>query len=406
MLQPQEVTLTDEQKVMKIAVAYIEENYGTDYVVKGEVTNRSFTEDGVWKYNYPTASFRIPADDFEAGQWIDVLVDPDTEEIVKVFTSIDRGLFPYDIKLSNCETQVRRGESTTINITLTLIYIKEATVSCSLDLDGYNNTPVGENYPFPFEVKFEPEQLLLNQQEPKTAILTLTADDDAPVGTYLTTVRATDGKKGIGSSLWIRVDNPSSGEQRVMKIAVAYIEENYGTDYAINGEVSNSSLKEGDVVYNYPTASFRIPSDWFEPGQLVNIMVDPDTEEIIKVYSTISTGLPPYEINLSNWEIEIGRGKSTTINITLTLIYTKEATVSCSLELGAYNNTPVGPNYPFPFEVVFEPEKLLLKQQEPEYVILTLVADEDAPFGLYTTFIGATDGDKGISASPRITVVE
>ena len=195
-------------------------------------------------------------------------------------------------------------------------------------------------------------------------------------------------------------------EQKVMKIAVAYIEENYGTDYAINGEVSNTSVTEGGVVYNYPTASFRIPADDFEAGQYVNVMVDPNTEEIVKVYSHPSKSLPPYGINLSNWEIEIGQGDSTTINITLTLIYTEEATASCSLELGAYNNTPVGANYPLPFEVVFEPEQLLLKQQEPKTVILTLTADDDAPLGLYTTFIGATDGDKGISASLKIRVVE
>jgi hypothetical protein len=201
-------------------------------------------------------------------------------------------------------------------------------------------------------------------------------------------------------------ETPITDKQKVMKIAIAYIEENYGTDYAVNGEVSNSSVTEGGVVYNYPTASFRIPSDEFEAGQYVNVMVDPDTEEIVKVYSHTAKGLPPYEINLSNWEIEIGQGESTTINITLTLIYTEEATASCSLELGAYNNTPVGANYPLPFEVVFEPEQLLLKQQEPKTVILTLTADDDAPFGLYTIFIGATDGDKGIVASPCIRVVE
>ena len=37
-------SLTDEQKVMKIAVVYIEENYGTDYIINGEVRNSSVTE--------------------------------------------------------------------------------------------------------------------------------------------------------------------------------------------------------------------------------------------------------------------------------------------------------------------------------------------------------------------------
>jgi hypothetical protein len=203
---------------------------------------------------------------------------------------------------------------------------------------------------------------------------------------------------------------PLTDEQKVMKIAVAYIEENYGTDYTINGEVYNGSFgehtQEGDTIYNYPTASFRIPADEFEPGQLVYVMVDPDTEEIVKVYTHPAKGFSPYDINLSNWDIEIGQGESATINITLTLIYTEEAATSCSLELGAYNNTPVGPNYLFPFEVNFEPEQVLLKQQEPKSVFLTLTADDDAPSGLYTATIGATDGDKGIGATLMITVVE
>lgn len=196
-------------------------------------------------------------------------------------------------------------------------------------------------------------------------------------------------------------------EEKVMKIAVAYIEENYGTDYTINGEVFLGSLTEQDTVYSYPTASFRIPSDYYRPGQTVNVMVDPNTEEIIKVYSTISTGLSPYMIMLSNWESEVRRGESTSINITLTAFYTsEEVTVSFSLKLGAYNNTPVGSNYPFPFEAVFEPEQLVLKHQEPKSVVLTVTVDDDAPLGQYLLTISANDGNQKIGATPTITVIE
>ena len=91
--------------------------------------------------------------------------------------------------------------------------------------------------------------------------------------------------------------NSLTDEQKVMKIAVAYIEENYGTDYVLNGEVSNGSLTEagpeGNTVYNYPTASFRIPADYQESGQLVNVMVDPNTEEIKKVVTQPSKSMPP-----------------------------------------------------------------------------------------------------------------
>ena len=92
-------------------------------------------------------------------------------------------------------------------------------------------------------------------------------------------------------------DNSLTDEQKVMKIAVAYIEENYCTDYVLNGEVSNGSLTEagpeGNTVYNYPTASFRIPADYQESGQLVNVMVDPNTEEIKKVVTQPSKSMPP-----------------------------------------------------------------------------------------------------------------
>jgi hypothetical protein len=200
-------------------------------------------------------------------------------------------------------------------------------------------------------------------------------------------------------------------EEKVMQIAVAYVEENYGTDYAINGGVSNGSItehtQEGDTIYNYPTASFRIPSDYYEPGQIVNVMVEPDTEEIVKVYSTVSKGFPPYNLGLSKWETDVRRGESRSINITLTSAYTEEeVTVSFSLEVSAYNNTPVGSNYPSPFEETFEPENLVLKHQEPKSVILTLTVDSDAPLGQYLLYISCNDGNKGIGATPTITVVE
>jgi hypothetical protein len=91
-------------------------------------------------------------------------------------------------------------------------------------------------------------------------------------------------------------DNTITDEQKVMEIAVAYIEETYGNNYILNGEVSNHSFiehrQEGDIVYNYPTASFRIPADYQEPGQLVSVMVNPDTEEIKKVVTQPSKSMP------------------------------------------------------------------------------------------------------------------
>ena len=91
-------------------------------------------------------------------------------------------------------------------------------------------------------------------------------------------------------------DNSLTDEQKVMKTAVAHIEENYGTDYSINGDVDivhyGESGSEG-VDYTYPTASFRIPADYQQSGQLVYVMVDPDTEEIMKVFTHPSKSMPP-----------------------------------------------------------------------------------------------------------------
>jgi len=202
-----------------------------------------------------------------------------------------------------------------------------------------------------------------------------------------------------------------AGDQKIMKIAIDYVEENYGTDYVINGEVSNHSLTESrsgrDTIYNYPTASFRIPSDYYESGYVVNVMVDPDTEEIVKVVHSNSKGFPPYAIDVLSWEIEVRQSESTSTNITLTLVYPEEeVTVSFSLTLGAYQNIPVALDYHFPFEVNFEPEQLVLKNQEPKNTMLTLTTDSDAPLGLYTLTIHANDGNKGIGATFTITVVE
>jgi len=90
-------------------------------------------------------------------------------------------------------------------------------------------------------------------------------------------------------------DDSLTDEQKVMKIAVDYIEENYGTDYSINGVaiVHYGESRSDGVDYTYPTAIFRLPADYQQSGQLVNVMVDPDTEEIMKVFTQPSKNRPP-----------------------------------------------------------------------------------------------------------------
>jgi hypothetical protein len=86
-------------------------------------------------------------------------------------------------------------------------------------------------------------------------------------------------------------------KEEVMKVGENYVEENYGTDYSINGDVEfgsyTESRPEGDTVYAYPVASFRVPADYQQSGQLVNVMVDPETGEIMKVYTHPSKSTPP-----------------------------------------------------------------------------------------------------------------
>jgi hypothetical protein len=104
---------------------------------------------------------------------------------------------------------------------------------------------------------------------------------------------------GVSSGFLPEEDTSLSEEQKeeVMNIGINYVEENYGTDYVINGDVEVGhyleSRQEGDTDYTYPVASFRVPADYQQSGQLVNVMVDPETGEIMKVYTHPSKSMPP-----------------------------------------------------------------------------------------------------------------
>lgn len=102
-----------------------------------------------------------------------------------------------------------------------------------------------------------------------------------------------------GVSLLTTPPQPTSGKQEidVLAIGIKYVEETYGTDYAINGDVGESTYTEeginGTFTYTYPTAFFRVPADWHKPGRTVNVMVNPETGEIVKVLTSVCKGLPP-----------------------------------------------------------------------------------------------------------------
>jgi hypothetical protein len=87
-------------------------------------------------------------------------------------------------------------------------------------------------------------------------------------------------------------------KETVMNVAIAYVEENYGIDYFINGNVTISTYREGggffgETVYTYPTASFIVPADLTQTGTIVNVLVDPDKGEIVKVWTATSHAPPP-----------------------------------------------------------------------------------------------------------------
>jgi hypothetical protein len=197
-------------------------------------------------------------------------------------------------------------------------------------------------------------------------------------------------------------------KETVMNVGIAYVEENYGTDYYINGNVTISTYSEGGDVYTYPTASFIVPADLTQTGTIVNVLVDPDKGEIVKVWTATSHAPPHFNVDFSSQNISVNQGGRASTNMTLnSTLSEEELTISFSLDLGAYQNTPVASSEPSPFAAIFDPNPLVLKPQEPKTVILTINADETTPLGLYTTTINWSDKDKevGMGATLWITVI-
>lgn len=197
-------------------------------------------------------------------------------------------------------------------------------------------------------------------------------------------------------------------KETVLSVGIAYVEENYGTDYFINGNVTIGTYTEGRTVYTYPTASFIVPADLRVTGVLVHIMVDPEIGKVVKVWTTTSHAPPTLNVDFLNQNMSVHQGGTASSNMTLTsTLYEEELNVSFSLDLGAYQNIPVASSEPSPFLVMFDPDPLVLKYQEPKTVILTITADEATPLGVYMTTINWSDKDKevGMGATLWITVI-
>jgi hypothetical protein len=104
---------------------------------------------------------------------------------------------------------------------------------------------------------------------------------------------------GVSSLFQPKKEWSLSEEQKeeVMSIAIAYVEENYGTDYFINGNVTINTYREGgglfgETVYTYPMASFIVPADLTQTGVSVHVLVDPEMGKVVKVWTAISHATP------------------------------------------------------------------------------------------------------------------
>ena len=154
------------------------------------------------------ASFIVPADLTQTGVSVHVLVDPEMGKVVKVWTATSHATPPFSVDFSNQNISVHQGGTASTNMTLSsMLYEEELTISFSLDLGAYQNKPVASSEPSPFVAMFDPDPLVLKYLEPKTIILTITADDVTPLGLYTTTVNWSDKDKevGMGATFWITV---------------------------------------------------------------------------------------------------------------------------------------------------------------------------------------------------------
>ena len=110
---------------------------------------------------------------------------------------------PFSIGVSNQNVSVSQGESASANITLTSVYFEDdIPVYFSIKLIAYENWTFSSIEQSPF-IDFDPNPLVLKYQEPNTVFLTITAEEDTPLGRYTFTIYF----EGISSDgpFWVTV---------------------------------------------------------------------------------------------------------------------------------------------------------------------------------------------------------
>ncbi len=97
----------------------------------------------------------------------------------------------------------------------------------------------------------------------------------------------------VGVHLLTMPTQPTSpiSDAEVLEIGRRYVEEKYGSNYGVNG-VARSTFSNGSGIWNDPTASFRVPADWQQPGIIVYVMVNQQTGKIVTVFTSYSKNMP------------------------------------------------------------------------------------------------------------------
>ena len=205
---------------------------------------------------------------------------------------------------------------------------------------------------------------------------------------------------GVSSLFQPKKEWSLSEEQKeeVMNIAIAYVEENYGTDYFINGNVTINSYREGgglfgETVYNYPMASFIVPADLTQTGVSVHVLVDPEMGKVVKVWTVISHPIPVLDVNVSSLgeeDMNVTQGSTLQVNVTLTSLTDQELTIPFeNLTLAGFNNTAWDNSIPQNklFNYTFSTNQLVLQPHESKSTVVTLEIAEDAPLVKYLFYI-------------------
>jgi hypothetical protein len=117
---------------------------------------------------------------------------------------------PYNITLSSRNLEVVQGKSAILTLYVTsVVHETDATMIFSWYLGTYQNQSWSSTESSPFEVTFNPNQLILEYMEPRTTVMTISVVDDASLGVYRINLEpsASTGTSSFSANLpiWVTV---------------------------------------------------------------------------------------------------------------------------------------------------------------------------------------------------------